>query len=83
MDPGPRVVPDTAIGAPAARRCPSVVSRRGERDDLPNQPRRSQQPDLDVLFFVATPEVGASECVRLVRPREPSKKRGVTMNTAP
>ena len=54
--------------APTARRCPTVASRPDERDDLPNQPRRSQQPDEDVLFFVTTFEIGMPECVRLVKP---------------
>ena len=48
------------------RHCPSVVSRRGERDDVPNQPRRSTQPDVDVLFFSATLKIGVPECARPV-----------------
>ena len=68
MDPGPRVVPDAVTGAATARRCPSVASRPDERDDVPNQPRRSQQPAVDVLVFVATPEIGTSEWARLVKP---------------
>ena len=68
MDPGPRVVPNSAIVAPTARRCPSVASRPDDRGDQPKQPRRSQQPDVHVFFLVATPEIGMSECVRLVKP---------------
>ena len=67
MDPSPRMMPDSAIGAPTARRCPSVASRPDERGDVPKQPRRSQQPDVHVLFLVATPEIGTSEWVRLVK----------------
>ena len=61
-------MPHAAIGAPATRRCPSVARRTDERDHLPKKPRRSQQPDVDVLSFVAAPEIGTSECVRLVKP---------------
>ena len=66
MNPGPRVVPDAATGAPTARRCPTVASRSDKRGDLPNQPRRSQQPDVDVFVFVATLEIGMPECARPV-----------------
>ena len=68
MAPGPRVVPDAAIGAPTARRCPSVARRLDKRDDLRKKPRRSQQPDVDVFRFVAATEIGTSECVQLVKP---------------
>ena len=54
------------MGAPAARRCPSVASRPDERGDLPNQPRRSQQPDVDVCVFVATLEIEMPECAQPV-----------------
>ena len=73
---------DAVTATPAARRRPSVASRHDERGDLPNQPRRSQQPGVDVFLFRCRPELGTSECVRLVKPRGPSKKRGATMNTA-
>ena len=63
--PGPRVVPDAATVAATARRCSTVASRPDERGDLPNQPRRSQQPDVDVFVFVATLEIGMPECARL------------------
>ena len=66
--PRPRLVPDAAIVVLAARRCPSVARRPDERDHLPKKPRRSQQPDVDVFSFVAAPEIGTSECVRLVKP---------------
>ena len=49
-------------------RCPSVASRPDERGDLPRKPRRSQQPDVDVFSFVAAPEIGTAECIRLVKP---------------
>ena len=58
------MVPDAATVAPTARRCPTVASRSDERGNLPNQPRRSQQPDVDVFFFVATLEIGMPECAR-------------------
>ena len=46
---------------------PSVASRPDERGDLPNQPRRSQQPDVDVFVFVATLEIEMPECARPVK----------------
>ncbi len=61
-------MPDAAIVAPTARRCPSVDSRPDERGDLSKQPRRSQQPDVHVFFLVATSEIGTCACVRLVKP---------------
>ena len=66
-EPRPAVVSDAATVAPTARRCPTVASQPDERDDLPNQPRRSQQPDGDVSFFVATLEIGMLECARPVK----------------
>ena len=45
---------------------PERAGCRDDRDDLPNQPGRWQQPDVDVLVVV-TPEIGSSERVRLVR----------------
>ena len=59
---------DAVTATPAARRRPSVASRHDERGDLPNQPRRSQQPGVDVFLFRCRPELGTSECVRLVKP---------------
>ena len=67
MNPDPRMVPNAVTGAPTARRCPSVASRRDERGDLLNQPRRSQEPDVDVFSFVATIEIGLPGCARPVK----------------
>ena len=47
---------------------PESASRRDKSGDLPKQPRRSQQPDVHVFFFVATPEIGMPECARPVKP---------------
>ncbi len=47
---------------------PERAGCRDERDDLPNQPRRGPQPDVDVFVLVATPEIGVFTCARLVRP---------------
>ena len=66
-DPGPRVVTDAAIAAPAVRRCPQVARRPDDRGDLHKQLRRSQQPDVDVFFFVARPETETSERVQPVK----------------
>ena len=67
--------PDVAIGAPTARRCPTVASRPDERGDLPKQARASQQPDADVFFFVAATEIGASEPVPMVKPARAVRRR--------
>ena len=79
MDSGLRAGPDAAIVAPTARRCPTVASRHGECDDLPNQPRRSQQPDVGVFSSL---QRSRSECpsvpspLKFVRPFEAARSRG-------
>ena len=47
---------------------PESSSRLDGHGDLPKRPRRSQQPDVHVFFFVATPEIGTPECTWLVKP---------------
>ena len=67
MPPRPASGARCAIVESVARRCPSVAGRPDERGDLPNQPRQSQQPDVDVFFSVAALETGTPECARAVR----------------
>ena len=42
--------------------------RSDEHADLPIQPRRSQQPDVDVFLFVAAIGIAMPTCARLVEP---------------
>ena len=47
---------------------PESATRPDERPDVPKQPRRSQQPDVDVFLFVAAIEIAMPNCARLVKP---------------
>ena len=64
---------------------PESASRLDESDDLPKQPRRSQQPAVHVFFFVATLEIGMPECARLgkhARAVEADVSRDENLNVA-
>ena len=79
MNPGPRVGPDAATGAPTARRCPTVASAPMNAATCPTNRDGRKQPDVEVLFFVATLEIGMPECARpvtLARTVEAAGRRG-------
>ncbi len=80
INPSRRVMPDAAMNAPAARRCPRVLSVAMKVATRCKPPRRSQQPDVDLFFFVATPEIERPNMSGWRNPRGPSRQPSAAIN---